>query len=456
MNIILATYNYYPFAWGGSEVYVHGLAKYLQQLGHTVAVIAAIPDSEIPDNQAIKTSHLQGYEYEYDGVKILGVTLHDESTAEIYGKYNYSWVNSWIELMLKSSLFSSPIDVLHYNGYTSVISVAIIEALRIHEKVNYGKKVAKVIASYHTPISCPNGKLLYFRNQECNIEPNLTVCTACFINSQKEIPKFLATPLSMILPSENIAESMVKSKLPNALKVKYFINLSLKSFQNLDNQVDKWLVMSDYIYKVIMRAGVKQEKISMIRHGIHQDFIPNFTTTTKNLQRTNDKTIFVYAGRFEKIKGFPTLLKTWLALSEEPQKRVLQIIGEVQSESNEINNLLSLAKQRNDIEFMGKKNATEMRAILQQAHCMIIPSEWIEIGPLVLHEAIVCGANIIASDVGGTAELANYYQEGCTTFKMGNQQDLSSKILNFQYFPIKHKVRSQKEHYDLVLEIYNL
>jgi glycosyltransferase involved in cell wall biosynthesis len=214
--------------------------------------------------------------------------------------------------------------------------------------------------------------------------------------------------------------------------------------------------MSDYIYKVIIRAGVKQEKISMIRHGIHEEFIHDFITTTEILQRTSNKTIFVYAGRFERIKGFPTLLKTWLALPNEPQKRILQIIGEVQSESDEINNLLVLAKQRNDIEFMGKKNATEMRTILQQSHCMIIPSEWIEIGPLVLHEAIACGANIIASDVGGTAELANYYQEGCTTFKMGNQQDLNSKILNFQYFPIKHQVRSQKEHYDLVLEIYNL
>ncbi len=451
MNIILATYNYYPFAWGGSEVYVHGLAKYLQQLGHTVAVITAIIASQIPDNQGIKTSHLQGYEYEYDGVKVLGVTLNDESTAEIYGKYNHAWISSWIELMLKSSLFSSPIDILHYNGHTSVISVAIIHALREYERVNYGKKVAKVIASYHTPISCPNGKLLYFRNQECNIEPHVTDCTACFVNSQKKIPKFLANSLAMILPSESIAESIVMTKLPNALKVKYFVDLSLKSFQNLDNQVDKWLVMSDYIYKVIIRAGVKQEKISMIRHGIHEDFI----TITETLQRTTDKTIFVYAGRFEKIKGFPTLLKTWLALPNEPQKRVLQIIGEVQSESDEINNLLVLAKQRNDIEFMGKKNATEMRTILQQSHCMIIPSEWIEIGPLVLHEAIACGANIIASDVGGTAELANYYQEGCTTFKMGNQQDLSNKILNFQYFSIKHKVRSQKEHYDLVIEKYN-
>jgi glycosyltransferase involved in cell wall biosynthesis len=453
MNIILATYNYYPFAWGGSEVYVHGLAKYLQQLGHTVAVIAAIPASQIPNNQGIKTSHLQGYEYEYDGVKILGVALHDESTAEIYGKYNTIWINSWKELMLKSSLFSSPIDILHYNGHTSVISVAIINALREHEKVKgcIAAKVAKVIASYHTPISCPNGKLLYFRNQECNIEPHVTDCTACFVNSQKKIPKFLANSLAMILPSESIA----KTKLPNAFKVKHFVDLSLKSFQNLDNQVDKWLVMSDYIYKVIIRAGVKQEKISMIRHGIHHDFIHNFITTTEILQRTSNKTIFVYAGRFEKIKGFPTLLKTWLALPSEPQKRVLQIIGEVQSESDEINNLLVLAKQRNDIEFMGKKNATEMRTILQQSHCMIIPSEWIEIGPLVLHEAIACGADIIVSDIGGTAELANYYQEGCTTFKMGNQQDLSNKILNFQYFPIKHKVRSQKEHYDLVIEKYN-
>jgi glycosyltransferase involved in cell wall biosynthesis len=448
MHIILATYNYYPFAWGGSEVYVHGLAKFLQNIGHSVTVIAAVGGefTEPKPHKKIQTTNFDVFAYMYDGIEILGVHLKNETTEEVYSRYNATWIKDWQLILQESGLAQKNIDILHYNGFSSVVSVAIAEALAKEQAKNNFSK-SKVLASYHTPISCPNGKLLYFREQACQIIPTATVCTACFIQAQKNMPIWGAKILANILPTQKIPIPQI----PNAIYVKKFVGKSLQSFQKLDNQVDKWLVFSTYIQTVVEKMGVQSEKIRMLRHGIHEDFL---TTQAQENSRNTDKDTFIYVGRFEKIKGFPTLLQAWLALPEQTEKRILQIVGDLQSNNEEIEQLIKIAKNRKDILFLGKKNAKEIKKLLQQATCMLIPSEWVEIGPLVLHEAIACGTNVLVSAIGGTGELAKFYGEGCTTFKMGNKKDLEDKILTFRYQTITHKVRSQAEHYTLVLEEY--
>lgn len=452
MHIILATYNYYPYAWGGSEVYVHGLAKYLQSTGNQVLVIAATGKAKIENASfTYQDQILQAQEYEYDGVKVLGTTLNQESTEEIYSKYNVNHVSSWLNMMQKHSFFANSVPIFHYNGYTGLISTALVEALQAHQK-NKQNPQTKVIASYHTPISCPNGKLLYFQKQACKIKPTANSCTACFLNDKKNISPSIANLLSLVLPTANIPD-----KLPTAFKLKKLVNLAIKSFQLLDNQTNQWLVMSNYIEQTIILAGVNPEKIKLIRHGVHADFLANPIANEQNQTTTvaqRNTKAFVYAGRFEKIKGFHTLLAAWLALPCEPEKRTIQIIGEVQADYTEINELIEKAKKRTDVLFLGKKDAKAMKQVLQTAACLIIPSEWVEIGPLVLHEAIACGANVLATNIGGTKELAEFYGQGCQTFEMGNLADLQNKILQFSYQPIAHKVQSQVAHYQQVVENY--
>lgn len=446
MNIVLATYNYYPFAWGGSEVYVHGLAKYLQNLGHTVCVIASIPQTEINQKNCINTPNFQAVEYVYDGVNVLGVSIKNEATIDIYRKFNEKWVLDWAEIIAKSHLLTQKIDILHYNGHTSVVSAAIAKAvLKTYSS-------CKIFASYHTPISCPNGKLLFFNKTQCNVTPNVNICTACFIKSQKDLPDMTTKTLATLLPSKQLLNILPKSmlnKIPTSLQVKKLVAESLLSFEYLDNVVHQWFVMSNYIKEVIEKQGVKTEKILMLRHGIHASFLEKTTDKEERKQ-----SLFVYAGRFEKLKGFVTLLKAWLQLPDNQNNKQLHIIGEMQSHNSIINSLIEQAKKRKDITFVGKKTPQEIKEILQETTCMIIPSECMEIGPLVLHEAIACGANVLVSNAGGTRELAEYYKTGCNTFEMGNEQDLKEKILSFAFQPIQHQVRSQEEHYKLVFEAY--
>jgi glycosyltransferase involved in cell wall biosynthesis len=131
----------------------------------------------------------------------------------------------------------------------------------------------------------------------------------------------------------------------------------------------------------------------------------------------------------------------------------LLMIGELQSQNTVIQEWLNKAQADESIRFLGSQKREKIIEILQEVHCVIVPSECLEIGPFVLHEAIASGANIIASDIGGTKELANYYGEGCTTFAQGNVTDLQNKIRNFVYQPIAPKVQTQTEHYEKIYQI---
>ena len=52
-HILLATYSYFPYHWGGSEVYVRGLAEYLTEQGNRVTILGGIPVKAMDDCQKI-------------------------------------------------------------------------------------------------------------------------------------------------------------------------------------------------------------------------------------------------------------------------------------------------------------------------------------------------------------------------------------------------------------------
>jgi glycosyltransferase involved in cell wall biosynthesis len=440
MNILLLNYNYYPYAWGGSEVYVHNWAKFLVSQGHSVTVLAAVPIKK-QENIVFRDNTLQVCFYEYEGIKVLGASLFNETTEEIYSKYNPFWVQSW-QQFFSQLLPHQNFAWLHYNGYTGLISTALAEGLHAAQRQLH-LATAKVMTSYHTPISCPNGKLLYHQTTACSITPTVSTCASCVVNSVYHIPSFLGAVWA-VLPAVS------HQKLPTPFQMKHFVAQSLQSFHRLNAITQHWLVMSEEISQVIQRMGVDSQKISMVRHGIHPDFIPE-----KPINKPTNKIIFAYMGRFETIKGVHTLLQAWLGLSKNSHHLPVELlmIGELQSQNTVIQAWIDKAKRNESVRFLGNQKREQIIEILHEVHCVIIPSEWVEIGPLVLHEAIASGANIIASDIGGTKELANYYNEGCTTFAQGNVEDLQNKIRNFVYQPISPKVQTQTTHYKKIYQI---
>lgn len=436
-HILLATYNFYPYNWGGSEVYVAGLAAYLSDHHHQVSVIAAVPDAAFDDHGTYWSGEcLRICQYEYAGINIYGVQ-HDLNTLDIYQKYRPEWEKDWIAFFafLKSETSWIP-GLLHLHGFTAVIGIALVKAF------NHTYTAAPIHASYHTPISCPQGTLLRWGKAECRIRANVADCSACTWQAKTQWPIWAAQAAVAVLPKQLFAQA------PTAIQWKALIAGSISSFQELLGLIQHWWVFSEQIQQVLLAQGVAASVIQMGRHGVAPQFVAHPAA-----ERAPSPLIFAFVGRFVAIKGLYTLLKAWQLLPNTPERQ-LWLIGDESEADPTIRTLLGDMKNRQDVLLLGKKSPAELEGYYQQIHALVVPSEWIEIGPIVVHEAVAVGTQVIASDIGGTRELAQYYPEVCRLFPVGNASSLSQVIANFVYKRAALNVETQATHYAKILNWY--
>jgi glycosyltransferase involved in cell wall biosynthesis len=66
---------------------------------------------------------------------------------------------------------------------------------------------------------------------------------------------------------------------------------------------------------------------------------------------------------------------------------------------------------------------------------VVVPSVWYENAPLVISEAFAFNVPVLASDLGGMAELLNDGKRGGALFKPGDYRSLASAVRRFVDHP---------------------
>ncbi|MEJ7587808.1 MAG: glycosyltransferase [Ferruginibacter sp.] len=378
-------------------------------------------------------------QYEHNEVSVIGVVTKDETKKEIYRKFRKEWVQSWYAVLEKMAI--EEWDLLHIHANTSSVGEALIKAVKLNSSR------VKIVASYHLPVSCSKGTLLFANTMHgCEVKPAINICTACFISSKQQWPLGIAKVISAFMPMPS------SEKLPTALRIKYLVKQFIRSFDLFNKEVSLWHVFSQQIKSILLLNGVEEKKIFLLKHGVNRFFFEDGDQAS--LKRLlSSCTIFIYAARFDRAKGFGTLLKAWCNLPDS-KDRNLWIIGEQQTDDEQITDCIQQASVRNDITWLGAKSQEELSLIMKEAHCVIIPSECEEIGPLVFHESISAGCDVIASDIGGCRELAGIYDKKTGVFEPGNVARLLEMIQQFKYSGLKEVPLSQTQNYQLVLASY--
>jgi glycosyltransferase involved in cell wall biosynthesis len=439
LNILLSAFGYYPYCWGGTEVYVKGLASYLKMQGHNVTIVVGVPDEAFKDHPVFfEDDQLKILKYQYNNTDIIGAVLKNSNTTEIYSKFRQQWQHSWLNIITR--LGTDRWDILHVHAFTSTTGEALIKAVKIHSPE------AEIIASCHLPVSCVKGTLLYANTmKECEEKPAINVCTACLISNYQHLPIGIAKAITTLLPM------LQSEKIATRYRIKTLVKEFLDSFTRNDYLIDRWHVFNNQILKVMKKSGIPSDKIILLSHGVHPVF---FQQDNKNTRVYQPPVIFLYASRFVKIKGFITLLQAWCSIPA-CSRRVLYMVGNIQTPSEEEEVCLRKASARTDIHWLGEKSQEQLAVIIKAVHCVIIPSECVEIGPLIYLEAIASGANVIAANIGGCREFALLYPVPSNLFEAGNKNKLALVIKNFSYIPFTSSPVRQSDNYQKVLSSYS-
>jgi glycosyltransferase involved in cell wall biosynthesis len=145
---------------------------------------------------------------------------------------------------------------------------------------------------------------------------------------------------------------------------------------------------------------------------------PNFVVNRgKGPEKRKD--FFLYVGRLTEEKGIRTLLQA-AQLHNFP----LTIIGD-----GPLRKLVEdAAKKTTSIKYLGYQNNDGVMEHLKTCKALIFPSIWYEGFPMTILEAFSVGTVVLASRLGGMAEIIQNRVNGLH-FEAGNANDLVTRIL---------------------------
>ncbi len=196
--------------------------------------------------------------------------------------------------------------------------------------------------------------------------------------------------------------------------------------------VDMFICHTERAKKALIKEGISEDKILVIRLGVN---INQFKHQTLNIKYQNDKSTFkiLFVGRLVKEKGVEDLYEAFkkvksLRLKIKNYSLKLKIVGRGLLK-NKIKKMIS-RDCLNSFVKIEEKSYKEMAEVYQNADIIVVPSKktktWEEQYGMVLVEAMASGLPVIAYDTGAISEVLGGVG---LLVKEGNIDGLTSSII---------------------------
>lgn len=185
---------------------------------------------------------------------------------------------------------------------------------------------------------------------------------------------------------------------------------------------DRLFVISEQLGNYISKNwDISQDRINLL---------PNCVTNalfSKNPGKTVTPGLLGYAGSLIEYEGMDVLLEALAHLRNRGKRILLRIIGDGEARER-LQELASLLKLDEQVEFLGRKDQATAHELLGECEAICIPRKPYEvckiITPLKLVEAMALGKPVFAADLPVFREELGELAEGWT-FTPGDAQDLA-------------------------------
>lgn len=152
-------------------------------------------------------------------------------------------------------------------------------------------------------------------------------------------------------------------------------------------------------------GGFPTSKAILIHNGVP---MPNPPDERRN---TNSEEYFLYGGRLAFEKGVGVLLSAWKMLQTKNPNVKLKIAGSGALDAM-LRDFANEIQVTNSVEFLGWVNQIEMQKLISGSMGVIVPSTYSEPFGLVAAEAQALSIPVIASNIGGLAEIVDAGKTG--------------------------------------------
>ena len=369
MKILLVNKFLHPN--GGSETYIFKIGEQLKKIGHEVQYFGMEHERRCVGNR------IECYTDNMD--------FHTGKVQKIL--YPFKIIYSFeAKKKMMAVLEDFKPDVVHLNNINFQLTPSVIDAVRIFDKKK--KRKTRIVATAHDyQWVCPNHMLM--------IPSSKQLCFACEGGKYRNCTK-----------NKCIHNSTIKSILGSVEA--YFYKL-----RRVYSEIDITICPSEFLnQKLSTNPEFKNKTITM------HNFItlPQKEINTDVLKRYHIPARYViYFGRFSEEKGITTLLKVCKELKYI--NFVFAGAGPLENEVNKAENIINV----------GFQTGNDLQTLIREAQFCVFPSEWYENCPFSVMETQAFGTPVLASDLGGTAELIKDKITG-ELYLGGNREELKKKI----------------------------
>ncbi|GAB4524226.1 MAG: glycosyltransferase family 4 protein [Anaerolineales bacterium] len=375
MHIFLAIHHFPPKYTGGAEWRAFRTARALIERGHRVTV-AAVED--------VRSTACGVQRTEYEGVPVFRLYFNLQAAPD---PFRWSWDNPWLGDFFREQFTAQKPDVFHvFSGYLMGA-----RPLRVAQEMG----IPTVISLTDFWFLCPRITMLRSDGGISTLPIDPVRCARC-LGEEKRRFRYLGK----VAPA--LAQGYWRLQKRNAAALRERLDFLISTL----NRVDCAISPSHFVRQMHIQAGVDAGRVIFSRQG--RDF-PALGEAAR--QKSPSAVLRVgYIGQIAPHKGVHTLLEAVRALPDAPLE--VHLYGDATPFPAYTRRLKALSANDRRIHWEGVFERQAIGAVHKGLDVLVVPSTWYENSPNTILEAFAYGTPVLASDLGGMAELVREGENG--------------------------------------------
>jgi glycosyltransferase involved in cell wall biosynthesis len=372
---------YFPDTLGGTEIYVDAIVRSFQRAG--IETVVAAPRAGAREHS----------EYMHEGTPVFRYAIPACPTrAEARGEQPARGADAFHRWLSEQQP-----DIVHFHTFVTGLDLAEVRAAR-----EAGARVFVTTHSSALGYVCLRGTLMRWGQEPCDGVVRPRTCAACALHA-RGIPRPVSW-LPAALPASAARHlDRVDHAVGTALGLPAYIERRQRRQRELFAAIDRFFVLTGRARDVLVANDAPAEKVVVNRLGVDTRVVAQ----RPEADRPHQGPITVgFLGRLDPVKGIDDLLNAIALLPLSAEVRFdIRGISDQAASGPILARLTAAAAADPRLSIGGVVRREDIAALLASWDVLVCPGKSLEGGPTVALEALAVGTPVIASSLGGVAEL---------------------------------------------------